>query len=206
MIDLSHSDRPRASLLSTLTVAALLIFATGCEDSTVVDSSTKQPLTTEATSDVKGAHGSSAANGATVLRARLEPVGSSGVTGEVMVRMKGDDLKVSVNAKGLEASVEHAQHFHANASCENFGPPVISLDDDIANNPRDATNADPGDDVFPTATPGGTVNYRGSVSKSEVMAALGEALDLENRTAIVHAAGSPIGPPAACGALNPVGQ
>ncbi len=144
------------------------------------------------------------ANSATVYRARLTPLGGSGVQGEVKVSVQDDNLRVNVNARGLEASVEHAQHFHENGTCSPPGAPIISLDDDIANAPGDATNADPGDDSFPTATPGGTVNYQQTASKSAVMNALGGDLDLENRTVVVHKAGTPIGGAAACGELNEV--
>ena len=166
----------------------------------------EEPSAEESNALTNSAHGNAPVASATVLRARLEPVGSSGVTGEVTVRLKGDDLGVSVNAKGLKASVEHAQHFHQNESCVSFGPVVISLDDDIANAPGDATNADEGDDSFPVATPGGTVNYRERTSKSALVSAFGGDLNLEDRTVVVHAAGTPIGPPAACGELNPVGR
>lgn len=141
---------------------------------------------------------------ATVYRADLKPVGGSGVTGEVEIGVKGDNLGVSVNANGLKASVEHAQHIHENADCSPPGAPIIALDDDVSNNPRDATNADPEDDSFPTATPGGTINYREQDSASGLENALEENLDLANRTVVVHAPGDPIGPAAACGELNPV--
>lgn len=199
--------RCKTSLFAVLGLAVGTLVATGCQDSSLVDSPQEgEPVAAEATDLSKRAHGGSPMSATTILRARLRPVGSSGVTGEATVQVNGDRLAVSVNSKDLKASVEHAQHFHANGSCDNFGPPVVSLDDDIANEPRDATNADEGDDSFPTATPGGTLNYWETASKSAVADSLGEALDLENRTVIVHAAGTPIGPPAACGELDPVGR
>jgi len=198
----------QTSPLLVLGLAAAVVLFVGCQDSGMVHSpadESKEP-SDASTSLTNGAHGPPPAAGATVLRATLEPLGSSGVTGQVTVRQKRDRLHVSVNARGLEASVEHAQHFHQNESCESFGPPIISLDANIPNNPGDATNADPGDDRFPVATPGGTVNYQERTSRSALASALGEDPDLANRTVIVHAAGTPIGPPAACGALAPVGR
>lgn len=143
--------------------------------------------------------------GATLLVARLEELGGSGVIGEATVVKKGDQLRVFVHARGVAPDVEHAQHVHENPSCAPPGTPIVALDDDIANSPRDATNADPGDDSFPTASSNGEVNYRESDSKRAVESALGEDLDLENRTVVVHAAGNPIGGPVACGELNPFG-
>ena len=196
---------PKMSFLTLLGLAAAALLAVGCEDSAMVaPNEDSNPDGSDVVA--KSAHGNAQMASAQVLRARLEPVGSSGVTGVVTVRLKGDDLGVSVNAKGLKGRVEHAQHLHQNGSCASFGPPIISLDDDIANAPGDATNADEGDDSFPVATPGGTLNYRENTSKSALASALGGDLDLEDRTVVVHAAGTPIGPPAACGELNLVGR
>lgn len=202
---LFRNPSAKASLLPLLGVAAAALLVVGCQDSTMI-APDEEPSVEESNARTNSARGNAPVASATVLRARLEPVGPSGVTGEVTVRLKGDDLGVSVNAKGLKASVEHAQHFHQNESCASFGPVVISLDDDIANAPGDATNADEGDDSFPVATPGGTVNYRERASKSALVSAFGGDLNLEDRTVVVHAAGTPIGPPAACGELNPVGR
>lgn len=202
---LSRSGNHQFSPLLVLGLAAAAVLLAGCQDGAMVTPSGESSPSASNTL-TKSAHGSAPMAAATVLRAELEPLGSSGVTGQVTVLQNGDRLQVSVNARGLEASVEHAQHFHQNESCESFGPPIISLDADIPNNPGDATNADPGDDPFPVATPGGTVNYRERTSRSALASALGEDPDLANRTVIVHAAGSPIGPPAACGALDPVGR
>lgn len=151
--------------------------------------------------DTGGAFPSSSA---TVYRASLTPIGNTDVTGEVTVRVEKDELLVSVNATGLEADVEHAQHVHENESCNSPGNPLVSLDDNIPSSPGDAANADPGDDSFPTATPGGTVNYRQKAAKSAIEKALGTGLDLADRTVVVHAAGNPIGEAIACGALDPV--
>lgn len=140
-----------------------------------------------------------------VYRANLKPINDSGVTGEVRIGVKGDTFTVAVNANGLEASVGHAQHIHENAECSAPGGPIVSLDDDVSNAPGDATNAD-SDDAFPTATPGGTIDYRAQSSVSAIEKALGEQLDLANRTVIVHAAGDPIGSAAACGELSQVGN
>lgn len=141
-----------------------------------------------------------------VYRAALSPIGNSGVTGEALVRVKGEQLVVSVNATGLKGTVEHFQHIHQNASCSSPGAPIVSLDDNIANNPQDATNAGPVDDAFPRATSGGTVHYRQKAARSALENALGTKLDLANRTVVIHAAGSPIGDAAACGVLNQVGN
>lgn len=146
------------------------------------------------------------ASSPTIYRADLKPIGDSGVAGEVEMGVKENTLAVSVNANGVEASVEHAQHIHENMECSSPGSPIVSLDDDVSNAPGDATNADSGDDSFPTATPGGTVNYRAQGSVSAIENALGESLDLANRTVVVHAAGDPIGSPVACGNLNRVGK
>lgn len=206
----SRNRNAKASLLTLLGFAAAALLVVGCQDSAMVAPSEEPSaegsdvLTNSAHGNA--AHGNAPMASARVLRAQLEPLGSSGVTGEVTVRLKGDDLGVSVNAKGLKASVEHAQHFHRDETCASFGPVIISLDDDIANEPGDATNADEGDDSFPVATPGGTVNYRESTSKGALVSAFGGDLDLKDRTVVVHAAGSPIGPPTACGELNPVGR
>lgn len=141
-----------------------------------------------------------------VYRAALSPIGNSEVTGEALVRVKGEQLVVSVNATGLKGTVEHFQHIHQNAKCSSPGAPIVSLDDNIANNPQDATNAGPDDDAFPTATSGGTIHYRQKAARSAVESALGTELDLANRTVVIHAAGFPIGDATACGALNQVGN
>lgn len=182
----------------------------GCSDDEYLGEETVGANASSVESSTSSAHtqppAQSGAQGATVYRASLTALEGFSVTGEAMVRAKGDQLFVSINSKGLAPRVEHAQHVHAREDCSDFGPPIVSLDDDIANEPGDATNADPGDDSFPTATPGETVNYRQKDSKEAVEEALGEGLDLANRTVAVHAAGTPIGPPAACGELNPVGN
>lgn len=144
-------------------------------------------------------------NPPTVYRADLKPIDDSGVKGTVQMGVKENTLAVSVNANGVEESVVHAQHIHENAECSPPGAPIVSLDDDISNAPGDATNGG-SDDSFPTATPGGTVNYRAQGSVSAIEGALGESLDLANRTVVVHAAGDPIGGPVACGELNKVGK
>jgi Cu/Zn superoxide dismutase len=200
-----HNGTLKSSLLPLLGVATAALLVVGCQDSAMIAPG-EEPSAEGPEVLTKNAQGNAPMASAKVLRARLEPVGPSGVTGEVTVRLKGNDLEVSVNAKGLKASVEHAQHFHQNGSCAAFGPVVISLDDDIANAPGDAINADEGDDSFPVATPGGTVNYRERTSKNALVSAFGGDLNLEDRTVVVHAAGTPIGPPAACGELNPVGR
>jgi Cu/Zn superoxide dismutase len=132
------------------------------------------------------------------FRADLKPLGNSGVTGQVEIGVKEDIIGVSVNARGLEASVKHPQHIHENATCVSggsfaFGGVILSLDGELGS----------AGGTYPTATPGGTINYKEHDSKSAVKNIVGESLDLANRTVVVHAAD---GTPKACGELNMVGS
>lgn len=236
MIRSLSSRRSKTSLLALFGFLGAALIAIGCQDNAIV-APNEEPSANEPAAASKSSPGNASAASATVLRAELDPIYSSGVTGKVTVTLNGDRLGVSVNAKGLEANAEHAQHLHESGSCTSselsppgtitasstetssggassqdnitspgFGSPIISLDDDIANEPGDAANADEGGDSFPVATPGETVNYHESASKSALESALGEKLNLEDRTVVIHAAGSPIGSAAACGELDPVGN
>lgn len=131
---------------------------------------------------------------ATTYLAELKPIGESGVSGRVRVLVKGDRLAVTVNAKGFpkQKGQRHPQHIHANASCEDFGGVFLPLDDNLSGSGG----------KFPTATPGGTINYQQRDAKSEIVNNFG-ALNLADRTVVVHKSN---GTPAACGALNPVGK
>lgn len=190
----------RFSVSAIMGIVVVAVLAMGCEDGSMLESSAdggKEPPPI--------AQGMRSAASTMIFKAKLTPISGSDVTGEAIIRVKGDQLNVVLNARGLEASVPHAQHIHSGARCDPFSPPIVSLDDDISNAPGNATNADPGDDRFPVANPGGTIHYQGSDTKSAIESALGENLDLANRIVVVHAAGTPIGPPAACGALDKVG-
>lgn len=132
---------------------------------------------------------------ATVYRADLTPIGGSGVTGKVEIGVKANSIGVSVNAKGFPKgeTKPHPQHIHENSGCGDFGGVLVPLDDDLSGEGGS----------FPTATKGGTVNYQESGPIRALEEAAGGNLDLANRTVVVHKAG---GAPAACGALNLVGN
>lgn len=123
------------------------------------------------------------------------PIGGSGVSGTVAIRVKGNSVLVSVNGNGFPTGEKgvHPQHIHENSSCGDFGGVLVPLDDDLSGE----------GESFPTATNGGTVNYRATGSSGALDEAAGGDIDWANRTVVVHMAD---GAPAACGEVNPVGN
>jgi hypothetical protein len=122
----------------------------------------------------------------TRFTANLSSLNGSGVTGTVQLALTGDQLKVVLDAKGLEANKEHMQHVHGlssgNASCPTasadtnndglisfaeglpfYGPVIVPLE------------------PYPTANASGNVHYEQTliVSTSTVGS-------LETRVIVLH--------------------
>jgi hypothetical protein len=71
--------------------------------------------------------------GATVLRADLQPVphdpavdGGSEVTGRAKLVMKGDQVRISLQANGLSPNLPHAMHIHGELQARNECPSLAA--------------------------------------------------------------------------------
>lgn len=141
---------------------------------------------------VETAHAQGQGQKAQVYTGKLQPVGNSGVQGQVQVQKMGEELGVRLNARGL-SSGEHGQHIHEGASCDSFGGIAVPLDLSLG------TLEDGFGGQFP-ATEGEsdalTYNEKGSNSAFA-------DLDLANMTVVVHA-GAP-GGAVACAELTRAG-
>jgi hypothetical protein len=119
----------------------------------------------------------SATDAPTVVRAHLDPLNNSGITGTAKVTFQGDDAHVSINAYGLAPNLPHAEHIHFGAAARHecptfrddtnldfrlntteglpaYGPIKKSLTTRGDTSPASALAVD----RFPTA-PGGVIHY-----------------------------------------------
>lgn len=157
--------------ITTLALAIIALVGLGFQNARLMESTAGPDVEPSATG------GSSAvAPDAKVFRAKIRPLGDSGVKGTATFRIQGDKLSVNLNAQGHTPDAQHPQHIHMNAECPNFGGILLALE------------------PFPTPTnQGGAIHYKETFSADAVS-------DLGNRTVVLHA-GS--GAPVACGNINP---
>ena len=117
--------------------------------------------------------------------------------GTADVRVKGDDVTVTINVHGLTPMTLHPQHIHAGTVCPTasddangdgfvdvieglpkYGPILISLDSTLNNF---APSLD-----FPISNSEGSYRYSAKASKSHLQAELKQALKLGQRHVVIH--------------------
>lgn len=140
-------------------------------------------------------------NGASVLRADLQPVphdpaadAGSHVTGRANLVVKGDQVRVSLQAKGLSPGLPHAMHIHGELQARNECPSLAAdgnndglIDTveglpaygpiDVSLTTTGGTSGDFSDalalDRFPVANPSGNLHYNRAI---DVPTAVADAL------------------------------
>jgi len=147
-----------------------------------------------------------------VYVAKLAPMNTTvtgkAAAGKVTFTVKGDSLTIATDATGLPKSITHWQHFHGFPDGKAAACPARSADangdgiiDLIETEPAAGTTMVPLIDnpvsmdvahgTYPTATAGGALHYRKTVSLSALQAAFGKAfdgqkLDLDKRVVFLH--------------------
>lgn len=148
------------------------------------------------------------------LTAVLSPLNSSGVSGSATFTIDedADELRIEVNAAGLEPDIIHMQHVHAGSSCptaavdENFDQFIDVLEGSLAYGgilvPLDDNPTTQNLSGFPVADADGRLDYSGTAILSAMLADLHEpdtdpgdlvvklpdtaGLDLDTRTVVLH--------------------
>ncbi|MCJ7795285.1 MAG: hypothetical protein MUQ56_00695 [Thermoleophilia bacterium] len=133
-----------------------------------------------------------------VFKVKLHELNNSGVTGIVLLKLENGELKVMVQARGLEPNQVHMQHIHGmtNGSGAVCPPPAAD------NNPRDGIISFAeglpffgpvlralflqGLTIYPTADSHGKVRYRATFSGAELAALQLGDFPLENRVVVLH--------------------
>lgn len=137
-----------------------------------------------------------------VVRAHLDPLNNSGVTGSATVVFRGDDAHVSINAYGLAANLPHAEHIHFGVAARHECPTVkddTNLDFRIntteglpAYGPIKKSLTTRGDtspasalavNRFPTA-PGGVIHYNRTIEVGS--AKLMRAIEAGKSVLVIH--------------------
>ncbi len=149
-----------------------------------------------------------------VFTAVLSPLNSSGVTGSATFTIDedADELRIDVNAAGLEPDIVHMQHVHSGSSCptvaldENFDQFIDVLEGSLAYGgilvPLDDNPTTQNMSGFPAADTDGRLDYSGTAILSAMLADLREPdpdrgdlivklpetadLDLGTRTVVLH--------------------
>lgn len=107
-------------------------------------------------------------------KACLTPVNSTQAIGFAYLRLDGNMLQTTVMATNLESGKSHLQHIHANATCEDAGAPILSLDHE--------------DGTWPVASSpyGDIIYHRTFTLGANGIPSLGTLQPLENRTINIH--------------------
>lgn len=140
--------------------------------------------------------GASASKGAQVQVVDLDALNGSGVDGRAVLILRGDELRVTITARGLEAGAVHPQHIHGLMGSEEAVCPPPSAADDLDGLPEQAEDPDEfisleegapfyggillALEPFPTANPGGVTTY------TETFDVDGDLLDLSDETIVLH--------------------
>lgn len=112
---------------------------------------------------------------AEVYTGTLQPVGNSGVKGQVQVQRQGEQLAVRLNARNLSSGA-HGQHIHDGGSCDSVGGIAVPLDNSLG-----TLESGFGGDFPTTEGESGTLSYQQSGSNAEFA-----NLDLGNQLVVVH--------------------
>ena len=126
---------------------------------------------------------------AEVYTGTFQPVGNSGVEGQVQVQRMGEQLSVRVNARGLSSGA-HGQHIHEGETCKSVGGIAVPLDNSLG-----TLESGFGGEFPATEGESGTLTYNQTGSNPAFA-----KLDLENMLVVVHA-GAP-GGAVACAELS----
>ena len=111
---------------------------------------------------VSGKASQGSANQTQNFRVTLTSVNNSGVTGTAVLRLKGDQLTVTINATGLTPNQVHVQHIHVGSSCSAAGATVLDL------------------------TPFPTADAQGRISYTQTFTIASSLLPLTDRTINLH--------------------
>ena len=117
--------------------------------------------------------------------------------GSAEVKVRADDVSVTIKVRGVTAGTLHPQHIHAGEKCPDasddknndgfvdvieglpkYGPILVSLDSELDSF---APSLD-----FPVADANGRYEYREQASKSHLQEELVEALKLGPRHVVIH--------------------
>lgn len=126
---------------------------------------------------------------AEVYTGTFQPVGNSGVEGQVQVQRMGEQLSVRVSARNLSAGA-HGQHIHEGETCKSVGGIAVPLDNSLG-----TLESGFGGEFPATTGESGTLTYNQTGSNPAFA-----KLDLENMLVVVHA-GAP-GGAVACAELS----
>lgn len=151
-------------------------------------------------------------DGDAVYVAHLTPLNSKvtgrDASGEARFTIKGDQLTIQVDAKGLPPGIEHLQHFHGFTDNRDATCPTAAADanhdgviDLIETEPTSGTTMVPFHDdpvsmeivrdTYPKASAKGDFHYKKTVSLSALKAAFaktfgGSDLNLDKRVVFIH--------------------
>ena len=172
--------RRTALALSALAIPAVLLPATAA---------------TAAPGHDKGSSASAAkSNGTQVFRSQLMELNDSGATGTAKLQLRGDELTIRIQARGLVPNLVHAQHIHGigNSECPPmsaagtdgllstadglpfYGPIVTSLTVRGDTSPAAGLSIE----LMPVADDRGRIDYRRTITLPEKVASDLEAFQI----------------------------
>jgi len=154
--------------------------------------------------------------GAQVQVVDLDALNGSGVDGRAVLVLRGDQLRVQITARGLEAGALHPQHIHGLMGSDEAVCPPPAAADDLAGLPEEAEDPDQFISVeegapfygpillpltpFPTAGTSGVTTY------TQTFEVDGDLLDLSDEVIVLHGMtvdGTYVATlPVACGAIG----
>lgn len=155
-------------------------------------------------------------NGAHVYRVDLDSLNDSGVEGHAILILRGDTLRVVIQATGLEVGMVHPQHIHGLSGDTNAVCPSEDARDDLAGLPEEAANPDEFisleegapfyGPVLLSLTPFPVANAAGVVTYSQTFQVDGDLLDLSDEVIVLHGmtleGGYAATLPVACGEID----
>lgn len=112
---------------------------------------------------------------AEVYTGTFQPVGNSGVEGQVQVQRMGEQLSVRVSARNLSAGA-HGQHIHEGETCKSAGGIAVPLDNSLG-----TLESGFGGEFPSTKGQSGTLTYNQSGSNPEFA-----KMDLQNMVVLLH--------------------
>lgn len=187
--------------IAVVVAAAVAVALAGCAPGTTTTTTTTSTTPAPATTSVAPTTTTTASG---VYTAKLDPVNSSGVSGNATVTVNGSTAMVTISATGMVPNKLHAQHIHAlPGSTPSTCPPAVQG----TITPETAAEKYYGPVVvplepFPTADTAGTIAYSASVTSlpAGILPLTGRAVVLHGL--VVNGAYDP-SVPVACGELAP---
>ena len=132
-------------------------------------------------------------NATQVFRADLNAMNGSGVDGHAILRLKGNELTVTVIARGLEAGGPHPGHIHGFPSGENAVCPPPSADEDGDNFVELAEGADFYGPILLTLANNLDPDLDGKITFKMTYDVTQSLLPLTKRAIVLHGATDPAG-------------